>query len=121
MKDGAAWPSGFTSTSTSITRSSVQLRLRQVDVLTAQDDGTTRLTDELLLEHASKSGRPLVTHDIRFHALAQNWLVQGRPFCGLIFGHLMQVSIGQCVKDLEIIAKATDPQDWDSTIVRLPL
>lgn len=30
-----------------------QLRLRQVDVITAQDDGVTRLPDELLLEHAS--------------------------------------------------------------------
>jgi hypothetical protein len=98
-----------------------QLRLRQVDVLTAQDDGTDQLSDEQLLEHASKLGRPLVTHDIRFHALAQDWQAQGRPFCGLIFGHLMQVSIGQCVKDLEVIAKATDPQDWVSAVLRLPL
>jgi hypothetical protein len=98
-----------------------QLRLRQVDVLTAQEDGTDRLKDDQLLEHASKLGRPLMTHDIRFRAMAENWQVQGRPFCGLIFGHLMQVSIGQCVKDLEVIAKATDPQDWVSTIVRLPL
>lgn len=42
-------------------------------------------------------------------------------FCGLIFGHLMIVSIGQCVKDLEIIAKATDSSDWQSIVMRLPL
>jgi hypothetical protein len=98
-----------------------QLRLRQVDVLTAQDDGTTQLTDEELLKRAAALGRPLMTHDIRFQAMAESWQVQGRTFCGLIFGHLMQVSIGQCVKDLELIAKATDPQDWDSAILRLPL
>ena len=53
--------------------------------------------------------------------MAQNWLTQGRPFCGVIFGHLMQVSIGQCVKDLEVIAKATDPKDWIGGLIRLPL
>ena len=98
-----------------------QLRLRQVDVLTAQEDSADRLADDLLLERASQLGRPLVTHDIRLHAMAEAWQIQGRPFCGLIFGHLMQLSIGQCVKDLELIAKATDSQDWMSAMIRLPL
>jgi hypothetical protein len=33
----------------------------------------------------------------------------------------MQVSIGQCVRDLELIAKASDDGDWVSGIIRLPL
>ena len=98
-----------------------QLRLRQVDVLTAQEDGADRLADELLLDHASRLGRPVVTHDMRFHAMAENWQIHGRQFCGLIFAHPMQVSIGQCVRDLELIAKATEPQDWASAVTRLPL
>jgi hypothetical protein len=57
-----------------------QLRLRRVDVLTAQDDGTDRLSDESLLEHASQLGRPIVTNDIRFLAMAENWQRLGRPF-----------------------------------------
>jgi hypothetical protein len=77
-----------------------QLRLRQVDVLTAQEDAADQLGDELLLEHASRIGRPIVTHDIRFLAMAEDWQRRGRPFCGLIFVHPMQVSIGQCVRDL---------------------
>jgi hypothetical protein len=98
-----------------------QLRLRNVDVLTAQEDNTDRLSDELLLEHATQLGRPLVTHDIRLQAMAQRWQIEERPFCGVIFGHLRQVSIGQLVRDLELIAKATDPGDWVSDIIRLPL
>lgn len=98
-----------------------QLRLRQVDVLTAQENAADQLSDEMLLEHASQLGRPIVTHDIRFQAMADNWQRQGRPFCGLIFAHPMKVSIGQCVRDLELIAKATDPDDWVSTTIRLPL
>jgi len=98
-----------------------QLRLRHVDILTAQEDGADRFADDLLLEHASRLGRPLVTHDIRLQTMAQNWQSQGRPFCGLIFGHLMRASIGTFVRDLELIAKATDPSDWKSAVVRLPL
>ena len=98
-----------------------QLRLRQVEVLTAQEDDSDRFSDETLLEHALQLGRPIVTHDIHFLAMAENWQRLGRPFCGLIFAHLMQASIGQCVRDLEIIAKATDLQDWGSAVVRLPL
>jgi hypothetical protein len=90
-------------------------------VLTAQEDGTDRLTDDLLLEHASRLGRPVFTHDIRFHAMAEDWQREGRPFCGLIFAHPMQVSIGDCVRELELIAKATQPQDWTSAVIRLPL
>ena len=43
-----------------------QLRLRQVDVRTAQQDGLDRLSDELLLEHAGRRNQPLVTHDVDF-------------------------------------------------------
>ena len=98
-----------------------QLRLRHVDVLTAQEDAVGHLSDEALLEHASRLGRPIVTHDIRFQAMAESWQAQGRPFCGLVFAHQMRVSIGQCVRDLELIAKATDPPDWSSAVIRLPL
>jgi hypothetical protein len=57
-----------------------QLRLRQVDSLTAQEDGGNRLSDEQLLERAGQLGRPIVTHDIRFLALAENWQRLGHPF-----------------------------------------
>ena len=99
----------------------VQLRLRHVDVLTAQEDGADRLTDDLLLERASQLERPILTHDIRFQAMAEDWQRSGRPFFGLIFAHQLAASIGQCVKDLEIIALATDPSDWQSVVMRLPL
>src|SRR4051812_39375043 len=98
-----------------------QLRLRQVDVITAKEDGADQLTDEKLLDRAGSLGRPVFTHDIRFKAMAESWQAQGHPFCGLIFAHLLQVSIGQYVKDLELIAKATDASDWVSEVLRLPL
>jgi hypothetical protein len=50
-----------------------QLRLREVDVATATEEGTNELDDDILLELAGEQGRVLFTHDIRFKALAENW------------------------------------------------
>ena len=40
-----------------------QLRIRGVDVLTAQDDGTTELSDPALLGRATELARALVSQD----------------------------------------------------------
>jgi len=98
-----------------------QLRRRGVDILTAQEDGARELADPALLKRASAPGRILFTHDIRFKALADQWQQTGEPFAGLIFAHRLYASIGQCVRDLELIAKATDAADWIGKTERLPL
>jgi hypothetical protein len=88
-----------------------QLRLRKVDVATATEDGTNRLLDAALLEHATTQGRVVFTHDIRFKALAENWIRESRHFAGLIYGHAEGASIGHYVKDLDLIAKACEPEE----------
>jgi hypothetical protein len=97
-----------------------QLRRRGVDVLTAQEDGTDRLPDDQLLDRASSLGRVVFTHDIRFRFLAETWIQQGRAFAGLLFGHPLQGTIGQFVRDLELIGKASDPADWANAVEYLP-
>src|SRR5260370_33353515 len=79
-----------------------QLRRRNVDVLTAVEDGWAERSDRDLLDHARDLGRIAFTQDIRFKALAEDWLRQGIPFSGLIFGHQLAGTIGQYAKDLEI-------------------
>lgn len=97
-----------------------QLRERGVDVLTATEAGTTELEDADLLEHARTLGRPIFTHDIRFKALAERWQQQSRPFAGLIFGHQLHGTIGQYVRDLDLIAKASDVDYWLNRVEHLP-
>lgn len=97
-----------------------QLRRRGVDVLTAIEDNSAELTDEALLEHASSLGRVLFTQDIRFKALAESWQRQEREFAGLIFGHQLGGTIGQFVKDLELIALASEPDEWLNVVEYLP-
>jgi hypothetical protein len=98
-----------------------QLRRRGVDVLTAHEDRTQLLDDMSLLERASEMGRVLVTQDIRFGALAESWQAAGRHFGGLVFAHQLEVTIGQLVQDLELIALASLPGECENQIYRLPL
>jgi hypothetical protein len=98
-----------------------QLRRRGVDVLTAQEDGAAGLDDPDLLTRSTALDRVLFTQDIRFKARAEDWQREARHFAGLIFGHQLHGSIGQYVRDLELIAKATDPEDWNGRVEKLPL
>jgi hypothetical protein len=98
-----------------------QLRRRGVDVLTAQEDNATGLDDPELLNRSTTLGRVLFTQDIRFKARAEDWQRAARPFAGLIFGHQLHGSIGQYVRDLELIAQATEPQEWLGRVEKLPL
>ena len=98
-----------------------QLRSRGADVMTAQEDSAAELADSDLLARTTKLCRLLFTQDIRFKALAETWQREGRPFAGLVFGHQLHGSIGQYVRDLELIAKATDPADWIGQVEQLPL
>ncbi len=97
-----------------------QLRRRSVDVITAIEDASAELPDDELLERVRLLGRVLFTQDIRFKALAEDWQRQGRPFAGLIFGHQLGGTIGQFVKDLELIALASESDEWQNTVEYLP-
>lgn len=89
-----------------------QLRRLGVDVITAHEDDSAELPDHELLARSTALGRLLFTQDIRFKVLAEEWQRTGRPFAGLVFGHQLHGSIGQYVRDLELIAKASSPEDW---------
>ena len=97
-----------------------QLRLRGVDVLTAQEDGQHRTDDEALLQRSTELSRLLFTQDIHFKARAHDWQRQGRTFSGLAFGHQQGGTIGDYVDDLELIAKASEPEEWLDRVDYLP-
>ncbi len=97
-----------------------QLRRRDVDVLTAQEDGHDALPDEQVLARATGLGRILFTHDVRFRVRAEDWQRQGREFAGLLFGPQLGGTIGQYVEDLELIAKASEPEEWRNVVQFLP-
>ena len=98
-----------------------QLRIRGVDVLTAQDDGNTQLSDPKLLDRATELGRSLVTQDDDLLVEAQRRQGVAEHFAGVIYGHQLGVTIGQMTTDLELIAKACDLSDVANRVEYLPL
>lgn len=97
------------------------LRLRGVDVLTAQEDGHQAADDARLLERATQLGRVLVSQDDDLLAEAMLRQREGRPFAGVIYGHQLEVTIGRMVTDLELMAKAALPEDMTGQVEYLPL
>ena len=97
------------------------LRLRTVDVLTAQEDGSEQLSDAELLERATQLGRVLFTFDDDLLWEATRWQQAHRHFSGISYAHPLRITIGQCVRDLELIAKAGEPEDLENRVEFLPL
>ena len=97
-----------------------QLRRRGVDVLTANEDGANRMEDADLLARAAQFKRLLVTQDIRFRVRAETWQASARQFSGLAFAHPLGITIGQFVRDLELIALASNTGECENQIFRLP-
>ena len=97
------------------------LRLRDVDVVTAHEDGSSQLDDDALLARATELRRALFTRDDDLLAEAAKRQKEGAPFEGVIYAHQLRVSIGACIQDLEIIAKTAEPEDVKNQVVFLPL
>lgn len=97
------------------------LRARGVDVITAHEDGASHMGDPDLLDRAGELGRVLFTRDRHLLAEAARRQREGIPFGGIIYAHQLRVSIGTCIEDLEIIAKAGEPEDIVNRVEFLPL
>lgn len=97
------------------------LRLRGVDVLTSQEDGTRELDDDLLLDRATALGRALFSQDKDLLREAQKRQQRGEPFGGVIYAPQLGVAVGQCIDDLELIAQCSAPDEWFNRVDYLPL
>ncbi len=100
---------------------SEQLRRRGVDVITAIEDGARQRNDEELLERARELGRVVFTQDIGFKTMAEQWQRHGRAFAGLAFARQRGVTVGRLVNDLDLIARATEMEEWLNWVEFLPL
>ena len=97
------------------------LRRRGIDVLTSQQDGTREATDEQLLHRATDLSRLLFSQDKDLLEIATDWQRRGITFAGLIFAHQQGTGIGQCVDDLELIARCMTPDETADRVLFIPL
>lgn len=97
------------------------LTQRGVDVVTAQDEGAHTWDDVALLDRATELGRVLVTQDVDFLREARHRQSLDLSFAGVVFSPQRNVSVGQLVHDLELIAKVYEPEDIANRVEHLPL
>lgn len=97
------------------------LRLRGIDVLTAQEDGSETLADDVLLLRATELGRVLVSQDDDLLREGHRMQRADLEFAGVIYTHQLFVSIGQVVEDLSLIGLAMTTEEWTSRVEHLPL
>jgi hypothetical protein len=97
----------------------IGLRLRDVDVLTVQEDGRTATPDPLILDRALELNRVMFSQDQDFLIEAHHRQSKSIPFAGVIYARQL-VAVGDCIRDLEIIAKASDPEDLVNRVEYIP-
>jgi Domain of unknown function (DUF5615) len=100
---------------------SAGIRRRGVDVLTSQEDGTDRWSDDRLLERSIELGRVLSSQDDDLIALAVHWHRQSRASTGVIYAHPMSAGIGTLVKDLELVLTCCTAEELAERVTYLPL
>src|SRR5690242_16166710 len=84
---------------------------RGVDVLTAQEDGTTEEDDDRLLDRATQLHRVLITQDQDFHQIAAERQRKAEFFFGICFAP-QNTAIGVLIRDLEMVALLGEPHEF---------
>ena len=99
----------------------IGLRVRGIDVLTAQEDNRRKTDDSILLDRAGALRRVMVSFDADMLAIGTQRQRNGIPFVGIIYAHPTRISVGKLLQELELIATVGELQDLENTIVYLPL
>jgi predicted nuclease of predicted toxin-antitoxin system len=97
------------------------LRSRGIDILTAEEDAHSQTADALILDRAGELGRVAFSRDQDFLREAKRRQLTGEPFAGVIYAHMGRVSIGDCIRDLELAALACAIEEFENTVWFLPL
>lgn len=96
------------------------LRQREVDVLTVQEDNRSGIPDPEVLDRATELQRLLFSQDDDLLTEARLRQTQGIHFPGVVFARQSYVSIGTCIRDLEMIAKLGEPSEFEDCVQFLP-
>ena len=97
------------------------LRHRRVDILTVQEDNRRGEADSNLLDRALELGRVMFSQDEDFPIEAARRQTAGIDFAGVVYARQTAVSIGDCIRDLELMAQVADLEDCFNQIHYLPL
>jgi predicted nuclease of predicted toxin-antitoxin system len=99
----------------------VRRRISDLDSTTVREIDIAEASDATVLDCAAAQGRIVITHDHRtMRPCAEDRLKTGLPMTGLILVP-QTAALGKVIDDLLLIAEATTAEEWNGTIVFLPL
>ena len=96
-----------------------------VEVRRVQEVGLRTAADEAILEFAARDGRIVVSRDkATMRRFATERIKKAEPMRGLLVVRrgfaIGGIGIGVLASELELIASATDPSDWEGVIQFIP-
>lgn len=92
-----------------------------LDVVRVQDVGLRHTPDPIILEWAAQQGRVVVSVDKKTLAVdAWDRVAHGLPMPGVAILRIL-LTIGQAIRELEIIALVGNPDDFRDQVIYLPL
>lgn len=80
-----------------------------------------RADDESLLKRAMELSRVVFTQDLDFFAIARSWMEVGRDVAGVICARQMGITIGEAIRDLELMAVLLEPEEMQNRVEWIPL
>lgn len=89
------------------------LRRRKIEVVSAGELGYLGKPDEFHIKKASEMKAVILTHDIDFLRKASSPEVNHN---GIIFAHPKNVSIGQCIKGVELTSNILTEKEMENHI-----
>ena len=90
-------------------------------LLLLREKGGAKRRDEGIKTTRNLIHRLLFTQDDDFLIEAKQRQMTGKTFGGIIYAHQREVSIGQCIHDLEIIALAGTATDAINYVFYVPM
>jgi hypothetical protein len=92
-----------------------------IDIVRAQDAGLTGIDDEALLAWAAQQNRVVLTHDVStLTAYAYRRVLKGERMPG-VFELSRDVLLRSAVEDILLLTECSNPGEWDSQVLYLPL
>jgi len=89
------------------------LRRRKIEVVPAKELGFAGKSDEFHIRKALEMKAVILTHDIDFVKMASNRDIR---HYGIIFSHSRNVSIGQCIRGVELIITVLNDKEMENHI-----
>ncbi len=92
------------------------LRRRNIEVISVRELGNFGKSDEFHLELAKNKNAVILTHDSDFLKLAHSWNIEKKEHKGIIFAHPQHISIGGCVRKIELLTTFISIEDMKNHI-----